>query len=209
MRRILIVALAIAAASCSRNRLPAPDSPVYEETTRAFYRGLAELQVGLLDDAKRDFGKGTELVPGEPAAWADLGLAHLRLGEFDAAAAPIEKAVSLSPSTSDLVLLHGRLQTSRGKLDEGIADYRRAAALDPSNMRVRYALAEELERAGGPNADAEAQRLFEAILKARPGNLAVILERARLAAKRGEGAPLDETVRTLMPLAGAWPAAAE
>src|ERR1041384_5518504 len=117
MRRILIVALAVAAASCSRNRLPAPGTAAYENTTRAFYRGLAELQVGLLDDAKRDFGKATELVPGEPASWANLGVASHRLGDFDAAAAPIEKAVSLSPSTSELVFLRGRLNTSRGKLD--------------------------------------------------------------------------------------------
>src|SRR3954471_19615076 len=109
MRVLVVAALIAAAAGCSRNRLPPAGSPVYEDTTRAFYRGLAELQVGLLDDAKRDFGKGTELVPGEPAAWANLGLAHLRLGEFDLAAAPVEKAVSLSPSTSDLVLLRGRL----------------------------------------------------------------------------------------------------
>src|SRR3954462_4194640 len=101
MRRILLAALAFAIAGCSR--LPPRDSPVYEDTTRAFYRGLAELQVGLLDDAKRDFGKATELVPSEPASWANLGLASLRLGEFDAASAPIEKAVSLAPSTSDVV----------------------------------------------------------------------------------------------------------
>src|SRR3954463_973016 len=111
MRRTLIVALAMAAASCSRNRLPAPGSRVYEDTTRAFYRALAELQVGLLDDAKRDFGKATELAPGEPASWANLGITSLRLGEFDAAAPAIEKAVSLSPGTSNLLLLRGRLQT--------------------------------------------------------------------------------------------------
>src|SRR3954468_11038920 len=158
MRRILIVALAITVASCSRNRLPAPGSPVYEDTTRAFYRGLAELQVGLLDDAKRDFGKATMLVPDEPAGWANLGLTSLRLGDFDAAVAPIEKAVSLAPESSNLVFLRGRMNTSRGKLDEGIADYRKAAALDAKNVRVRFALAEEIERAGGPNADEDAER---------------------------------------------------
>ena len=191
-----------------RAHLPSPDSQVYEDTTRSFYRGLAELQIGLLDDAKRDFGKATELVPGEPAAWANLGLAHLRLGEFDAATAPIEKAVSLSSSTSDLVFLRGRLQTSRGKLDEGIADYRRAADLDAGNMRVRYALAEEVERAGGANADAEAQQLFEAILKVRPGNLAVVLERARLSAKRNDAASLADSLRILDQASAGWPAPA-
>jgi tetratricopeptide (TPR) repeat protein len=209
----LVVALAIAVASRyllvrSRSRLPSADSPLYEDTTRSFYRGLAELDVGLLDDAKRDFGKAAELVPGEPAAWANLGLAHLRLGEFDAATSPIEKAVSLAGSVSDVVFLRGRLQTSRGKLDEGIADYRRAADLDAGNMRVRYALAEEVERAGAANADAEAQQLFEAILKSRPGNLAVLLERARLSAKRGDAASLQDSLRVLDPLAAGWPAPA-
>ena len=191
-----------------RGRLPSPDSPVYEDTTRSFYRGLAELQIGLLDDAKRDFGKATELVPGEPAAWANLGLAHLRLGEFDAATAPIEKAVSLAGSVSDVVFLRGRLQTSRGRLDEGIADYRRAADLDAGNMRVRYALAEEVERAGAANADAQAQQLFEAILTARSGNLAVELERARLSAKRGDAASLGDALRVLDQTAAGWPAPA-
>ncbi len=130
------VVVAIAATSRyllvrSRNRLPAPDSPVYEETTRSFYRGLAELQVGLLDDAKREFTKTTELVSSEPAGWANLGLAHLRLGEFDAAAAPIERAVRLAPRSSDVVFLQGRLETSRGKLDEG---HRATTAAPSSSM---------------------------------------------------------------------------
>jgi Tfp pilus assembly protein PilF len=210
---LLVVALAIAATSRymmvrSRSRLPAPDSPLYEETTRNFYRGLAELQVGLLDDAKREFTKTTELVSSEPAGWANLGLSHLRLGEFDAAAAPIERAVSLAPRSSDVVLLQGRLETSRGRLDEGIAHYRRAVELDAGNLRARYALAEEIERAGGPDADAQAQQEFEAILKARPGNLAVLLERARLAAKRSDAAALDDSVRTLNQYVAGWPPSA-
>jgi len=208
-----VVALAMAAAGGymllgSRSRLPSPDSPVYEDTTRAFYRGLAELDIGLLDDAKRDFGKAAELVPDEPASWANLGLAHLRLGEFDAAQTPIDKAVSLAPSAGDLVFLRGRLQASRGRIDEGIADYRRAADLAAGNLRVRYALAEELERAGGDRADAEAQQLFESILKARPGNLAAVLERARLAAKRSDGAALADAVGGLDQPAAGWPAPA-
>src|SRR5215510_2588204 len=118
--RLATVAVALVAAGCSRApRVPAPGSQAYEDTTRAFYRALAELQVGLLDDAKRDFGKATELAPGEPAGWANLGLAHLRLGEFDAAKPPIDKAVDLDPKSSDLIFLRGRLQTSQGKLDEG------------------------------------------------------------------------------------------
>src|SRR5215475_4174000 len=206
--RLATLAVAVVATGCSRSRLPEPGSPAFEDTVRSFHRALAELQVGLLDDAKRDFGKATRLAPGEPAAWANLGLAHLRLGEFDAAKPPVDKAVELDPKSSDLLFLKGRLEASQGKLDEGIADYRRAADLDPRNLRVRYALAEEIERAGGPNADAEAQRLLEDILKAKPGNIAVLLERSRIAAKRGDAAAVQDSIRTLEPMAAGWPPAA-
>src|SRR5262249_43091198 len=128
-----------------------------------------------------------------------------RLGEFDAAAEPIAPAVQLAPDPSALVFLQGRLETSRGRLEEGIARYRRAVELDPGNMRARYALAEEIERAGGSDADKQAEEQFDAILNARPGNLAALLERARLAAKRGDAASLDEAVRTLNQYVAGWP----
>jgi Tfp pilus assembly protein PilF len=208
---VLAVAVAALVAYVVARRsagLPQPGSPAYEATTTNFYRGLAELQVGLLDDAKRDFTRAAESANREPATWADLGLAHLRLGEFDAAAEPVAHAVQLAPNSSDLVFLQARLETSRGRLDEGIAGYRRAVELDPGNMRARYALAEEIERAGGPDADKQAEEQFDAILKARPGNLAVLLERARLSAKRGDAASLDDAIRTANQYAGGWPATA-
>jgi tetratricopeptide (TPR) repeat protein len=191
-----------------RGRLPSPESAVYEEMTRRFYHGLAALQVGLLDDAKEQFTRATTLVPGEPAAWANLGLAHLRLGEFDAASQPIERAVALAPKNSDVAFLQAQLETSRGRLDEGIARFRRAVDLDPRGLRARYALAQAIESASGQNADAQAQQLLEQLLDLRPDNLAVLLERTRVAAKRGDGRLLQDSVARLQKHAGAWPAAA-
>ena len=206
-----LIALAGAAVFMVRRStagLPSAGSPTYEQTTASFYRGLAQLQVGLLDDAKREFAKAAALAPGEPAAWANLGLAHLRLGEFDAAAEPIDRAVALRPDVSGLALLQGRLETSRGRMEPGIAHLRRAVDLDPAGLRTRYALAEEIERAGGANADAEAQQLFEQILQRRPDNLASILERARLAAKRSDMAALRDSTARLDAMSTGWPAPA-
>src|ERR1700693_5734499 len=154
--------------STSTRGLPSADSRAYEETTKSFYRVLAQLQVGLLDAAKREFTRATELAPGEPAAWANLGITHLRLGEFDAAAAPIAKAAALVPGQSDVAFLQGRLETSRGRLDQGIAHLRRAVDLDRGGLRARYALAEEIERAGGADADVQGQQLLGEILHGRP-----------------------------------------
>src|SRR5690606_30771639 len=77
--RLIAVALAllvvIAAAVYFVRRqtagLPAPGSAAYEETARLFYRGLAALQVGLIDDSKREFAAAAAASPGEPAAYAN------------------------------------------------------------------------------------------------------------------------------------------
>ena len=187
-------------------RLPEPGSLEYEQVTRTFYRGLASLQVGLLDGAREEFTRATALVATEPASWANLGLANLRLGELEAAVAPIERAASLAPSNGEMALLVGRMQVARGRLDEGMASFRRAIELDPRSLRARFALAEEVERAGGANADADAQAALEAVLELAPDNLAVLLERTRLAAKRSDLPVLRDSVARLATFAPAWPA---
>src|SRR6476620_7097883 len=98
----------------------------YEEVSRAFYHGYAALQVGLLDDAKTQFAKATDVVPNEPAAWANLGLTELRLGELDPAAQAIDKAAQLAPSNSDIAYLQGQIQTGRRRPDKAIAHFKRA-----------------------------------------------------------------------------------
>ena len=203
---LALVAIAVGSYLLIRrgNGLPSPGSPVYEEVTRTFYRGLAALQVGLLDGAQQDFTRATTLVPDEPATWANLGLAHLRLGSLDAAAGPIERAVALAPDNSEVALLAGRMEVARGRLDEGIAHFRRATTLDARSLRARFALAEELERGGGPTGDADAQQVLEEVLTLQPDNLAVVIERARLAARRGDAALLQDSVRRLDVYAGGW-----
>ncbi len=192
-------------ASRQRRGLPAPGTDAYEQTVRHFYRGLAGLQVGLVDAARQEFVQATELAPGEPAVWANLGLAYLRLGDFDAAAPAVERARDLAPSSSQVAFLVGRLETSRGRRDEGIASLRRAVELDPRGLQVRTALIQEVENAGGPDADAEAQRLLEELFALQPDNAAVLVERARLAAKRGDITLLQDSVARLGAFAGTWP----
>lgn len=205
-----LVALAVGGYIRSRpsDRLPSLDSPVYEEMTRQFYHGLASLQVGLLDDAKSAFTRAAELLPGEPAAWANLGLAHLRLGELDAASPALDRAAALAPRNSKVAFLQGQMATARGRPDAAIAHFRRAVGLDPRGLRARYALAQEIESAGGPNADVEAQHLLDELIALQPDNLAALLERVRLAAKRADGPLLQDSVARLDAHTGNWPSVA-
>jgi Tfp pilus assembly protein PilF len=207
---IAIVVLLVAAIAAlliwrqNASALPGPGSAVYEDTTRAFYSGLAALQVGLLENAGNDFTRATMLVPAEPASWANLAISRLRLGDADAAADPIARALSLAPRNADLVLLAARMETARGRLDEAVEQLRAAVKLDPRHLRARFALAEELERTGTDAGDAEALMLLDDLQQQAPGNLAVLLERARVAAKRGDLDRLRDAVSRLEKPAAAW-----
>jgi tetratricopeptide (TPR) repeat protein len=202
---IAIVVVAAYLVKTRRAGLPRAGTEAYEQTTTQFFRGLAEMQVGLLDVARQAFTQATALAPGEPAAWANLGLVELRLGEFDAAAPPIDKAAQLAPRNSDIAFLQGRLDTARGHNEDGIAHLRRAVALDENKQRARTALVQEIENAGGPEADAEAQRVLEELVQRQPGNPAVLVERARLSAKRGDAGILRDSLRRMAGFAQSWP----
>jgi len=188
--------------------LPAPGSDTYAQMTRAFYWGLSALEVGLLDDARQQFTKATTIVPGEPASWANLGLTQLRLGELEAAAEPIERALALAPNNGDIVLLAARMDAARGQLDAATARLRRAVELDPGSLRARFALADELQRLNTPETDNEALTLLDEIIRRAPTNLAAMIERARLAARRRDAARLVDSRDALAPLSSSWSAQA-
>ena len=207
---VVLVAAAAAAYLAVRTRetLPSPESPAYAGVVRAFYHGLAALESGLVDDAKTRFTEATGLVPAEAAAWANLGIAHLRVAEFDAAAAAVTEAARRAPDNGQVAMLQGALEGARGQLDAALAHLRRAVSLAPQDPRVRFALADMIQRAGGPDADAESAQLVDQILEVQPGNVALLAERLRLAVRRGDTAALQDTLIRLTAGAGAWPPAA-
>src|SRR5205085_2690441 len=83
----------------------------------------------------------------------------------------------LAPSSTQVAFLAGRLDISRGRLDEGVAGLRRAVDLDPGNLKARFALAQEIEQACGPDADVQAEKQFDALLAARPEKVAALIDR--------------------------------
>jgi Tfp pilus assembly protein PilF len=205
-RAIILIALLLTSAACERNAgLPNPDSKEYRDLVTAFYVGLAGLQTGEDVRAKEKLTRATEIAPGEPAGWANLGLLAVRQQEFDTAYEKVEKARTLAPDNSRIEALLGLIESKRGKLPEAAAHLKRAVELDPKNLRALYALAQETERQGAETSDAEAQALLQKILEAQPDNLAVLLDVTRLAAKRGDGETLKKTVAKLAEKSPSWP----
>ena len=185
--------------------VPRPGSTAYQETVRRFYSALASLEVGLLEEATTELEQAAALAPAEPAIFANLAVAHLRLGQDETAAAHLETARALAPEDTDIALLEGLLARFGGRFDEAADQFRRAVELDTDNLRARFALARELDQLGTDTDRLEAQRQLEAILGRRPLNLAVLLERAAVAAARTDGPALEDTVRRLEAAADGWP----
>lgn len=202
----LALVLVFASAGCRTGaKLPAKSSAEFNQVVSAFYVGLAALQVG--DDVRADskLAQLTQLVPDEPAGWANWGLLALRQRSFDAAADRLERARSLSPDNDQIYYLIGLLESGRGRSAEAIAALRKAAELNPQNLKAIYHLAEEVERQGDENSEAEYQQLMQKILVAQPGNLAVLLELARVAAKRGDADTMRNTITQITTRSSAWP----
>ncbi|MCH8253888.1 MAG: VCBS repeat-containing protein, partial [Gemmatimonadetes bacterium] len=177
-----VLALALGAAACERD-LPDPSSPTYAEAVAAFYRGVAAAQSGESGLAAAAFQRVTELVPREPAGWADLGLIALQRRELEQAADRLEEARMLAPENSRIQLISALVERERGRLDAATEHLRRAVELDPRSLRALYLLARVVEEEDSPESTVEAQQLIDRILAVQPGNLVALLEGARLAAK--------------------------
>jgi tetratricopeptide (TPR) repeat protein len=203
-RAAMLLCGALILAGCGA-RLPQKGTKEYADAVSAFFVGLGALQVG--DDVHADsrLEEFTNLVPGEPAGWANWGVLALRQRKLDVAAQRLETARKLAPDNDHIYELLGYLESSRGNSANAIADWRKAVEINPSNFRAAYQLAEEVEREGGAESDPEYQRLIQKILTAQPGNLAAQLELARVAAKRGDGATLKSMLAKITDHSANWP----
>jgi len=203
---LLFGSLATFLSGChSAPKLPEKGSKAYADVVSAFYVGLAALQVGDDVRAESKLSELTQLVPTEPAGWANWGVLALRQRNYDLAAQRLERARDLAPQNDQIYDLLGILEGDRGHSAEAIADLRKAVDLNPKNLRAAYALAEEIERQGDASSAAGFQQVIQRILAAQPDNLAALLELSRVAAKRGDAATLKSAVAEISARSSAWP----
>jgi Tfp pilus assembly protein PilF len=200
----LACAFALVCVGSCRKRPEVPES-TYRETVSGFYTGLAAMQTSQETLAREKLLRVTTLVPDEAAGWANLGLLLMRQQELDEAAQKLTRAAELAPKSGAIQRLLALAESRRGKLPEAMRHLKRALELDPGDLKAAFALAQESERQGGPEGEAEAQRVLETLL-GRSENLAARLDYARLAAKRGDGPALKKAIDPLAEMAKAWPA---
>ena len=190
----------------ARPSLPAPGSEPYEQISRAFYHGLAALEVGLLDDARQQFtarhdtrarGAGCVGQSGTDAASPWRARGGRGAGRARAAAGAVERGHrdaggpdgrGARPARRGGGPPAARRHARRARAAAALRPRRRIAARRDAGSRPRSGCA--LRRAG---------RCW------RPTNLAVLLERARLAARMSDRARLDDSVSRVAAQADGWP----
>ena len=120
----------------------------------------------------------------------------------------LTKAAELAPQNAAIERLLAIAESRAGNSAESIRHWRRALELAPADIKAAYALAQEVERRGTPESDAEAQRALETLL-ATSDNLPARLDAIRLAAKRGDAVAVSKGLDVLARLAPSWPAPAQ
>ncbi|MFB6247491.1 MAG: FG-GAP-like repeat-containing protein [Salinibacter sp.] len=203
-----LLALTLSLGACQSDHVPSPGTEPYRKAVSAFYTGVAAIQVGENFRAGKQLKTAASLAPGEPAVWANRGLLKLRTNAPAKAADHLARARELAPDHSRIQYLSGLMARERGRYESAITYLRRAAELDSTNRAAVYTLAQVLEQRGGPAALKEARGLMDQLLAADPGNLAVLVEQARLAAKAGQASEVRKGLDRLADRASPnWPEA--
>ena len=196
-RRFLIIAVVCRPRRRSRRRggvlplvrggtCPARTRRSTTSTSRRFEVGLAVLDTGgpgrmraASDPADQPCRSSTavDIIPEEPAGWADRGLMYLRRHQAAEAATDFAKAHELAPDER-----RGRSAARLARPGAGRStptpSVISARPFRPAREPVAtsYALADARLKQGGPDADAEYQRLIEDGLKIDPNNLFLLRE---------------------------------
>ena len=177
-------------AGCGGRSLPTPGSETYLETVSAFYAGVAAMEVGEDLRASAKLTRVTELVPDEPAAWANLALMAMRRNEIDEARSLLNTALELDESNTLVLQLAAAAASMEGNAEEQLMYLRRAVESDSTNVRAVYALFDQTEDVEDSN------RLLEVLEALEPDNTVVLLDKFELAAQSGD--PTDAIINQLL-----------
>ncbi|MDB5386631.1 MAG: Tetratricopeptide repeat protein [Planctomycetaceae bacterium] len=202
---VLLVGVSLAGyLSWNTSRLPGPGSPLYEQYVEAFQVGVAALDADVPQIGGENLSRAIELIPEEPAAWANRGLLNLWTSRLDEAARDLDVAFRLSPQSPGVLKLLGLLEQRRGQFSAAAAHLREAVKNSPQDIEILYLLAQVVDQEQQEGSDAEHQRLLEQILIVRPGNVFVLSELLLIEARRSDRPALNATLQRLEELAPSW-----
>ncbi len=200
--------------------LPTKNPDLYRRMVSAFTVAVVRLKVGdnlsrkklgasLTEEDRKalvePYVQPTRLVPGEPAAWANLALYYLRTPTPADAESPLKRAKDLAPEDSRIEMLLGALAKSLSKPDEALAHFRRAVNMKPSDPRIRFALISQLSSTQSGPTDQELLANWKEIAVIQPDNVRAQLETAVAAARIQKPDDARIALDRIKRIASTWP----
>ncbi len=155
----------------TREALRAPDGDLRDGALKA---GIACLNAGKLDDARRHFSEALAAAPGNFDALFHLGLTEARSGHLDAAQQLLEAARARRDDAGVHNAL-GNIHRLRGQLDAAVAGYRRALELDGEHIAALVNLGLSLRDQGDPE---QALPILEHALRLAPDHVDALFNTA-------------------------------
>ena len=144
-------------------------------------RAQAAWHAGRLDQAGPLFEQAVHLDPNCLPALRGLATAHHSFGRLFDAIDVIKRAIKVAPNVSHLQVSLGQFLHGVGDGEGALRAYKLAAKLDPKNKTALSAVAGTLEH---NNQLDEAERAVDRALEVAPGELNIVLIRARIARRR-------------------------
>lgn len=185
--------------------LPEPGSPKYVEYVRAFQVGVAALDAPARRPlAQANLDRAIELIPSEPAGWANRGLLYLRTNDLPKAERDLAQADKLAPNNGEIASLRGHLARQQGRFAEAAGYLRKTVEADPRDLTSIFLLADVISQEGKADNDREIQNLMERILAMQPYNLRALALHAQEAHRRKDQAALGDTLARLDRLGPGW-----
>jgi tetratricopeptide (TPR) repeat protein len=155
---------------------PETDLPRLESAKNV---GLAALEEGNLEEARRRFERVRQLAPAEPLGWANGAIVAMRSKDLAKAKELLAEALSRSGSDARVLAIEGARRELSGDPPGAVEAYERAVAADPSDLRSRWA-AGRLLLEKIPDGAARARKAVEAALERAPANLFLLARLSEL-----------------------------
>lgn len=158
--------------------LPTGATAVSEEALALRDKGLAELENERPEEAAAIYRRLIELVPGDALGHGNLAIALLRQQKTAEAIEAIDHAIEKAPGRGDLLAIRGEILQWSGDLVGAVAVLRQAVRAAPENIEILYALYSQATHADDDDA---ARSALDGLIRLRPENVVVMLERGQLA----------------------------
>ena len=119
-----------------------------ESDTGCLNMGIAFLNMGQFEDARRVLAKSAERDPNNPRAWFSLGLLEIAMGQPQNAVSDFDKVAAIDPNDADTQYFIGYLASQRQQYDVAATAFQRAVAVDRFHASAEQGLADAEQRLG-------------------------------------------------------------